>query len=593
MLNLFIETVKKVIRTEEIFYPWSFGYSNRSCVSKIFLPTTKNTSSTKENEQDGKSHRLMIRAGLIRQSSSGVYSLLPLALRSLNKIEKIIDLEMTNIGAQKLSLPNLLSANAWKRTGRWESAGSELFRLKDRKESEFCLAPTHEEEITLLVGHEVASYRQLPLRLYQLGRKYRDEMRPRYGLLRGREFIMKDLYTFDVSEEDALRTYEEVSIAYKKIFEKIGVPFVIADADSGNIGGTKSHEFHFLSPVGEDLILTCPHCGYSANEERAHGLVSPTKQISSHVNQKQTVNFGIGKNNRLIISILEFGRVLNVSKLKAANSENFEIIPIRNDNVDIKDILNNNNFEAVDIYVDNTFQTNSSDLKSNQLFNKIISEIQSIVKHPTSIHHGDFHNTSPGDECPVCSITSVLNHSESLYPLFGHRAIEVGHTFLLGTKYSEPLKATFAPENVGELRPIQMGCYGLGISRILAAIIETSHDEYGIIWPSSVAPYKVCIIPSSDEPTIQESTRNLFDLLTSTSHELNGEILIDDRTNLSLGYRIKDSELVGYPWMMILGRRFLDSGRVEVHERKTRQRIDLKFDEIGNFLLKSHDVDLC
>ncbi|PKK74428.1 class II aaRS and biotin synthetase [Rhizophagus irregularis] len=378
-----------------------------------------------------------------------MYSLLPLALRSLDKIERIIDFEMTSIGAQKLSLSILLSASTWKQTGRWKSAGSELFRLKDRKGSEYCLAPTHEEEITQLVGHEIASYRQLPLRLYQIGKKYRDEMRPRYGLLRGREFIMKDLYTFDTSEEAALRTYEEVLIAYKNIFNKIGVPFVIADADSGNIGGTKSHEFHFLSQVGEDMILTCSNCGYSANEERAYG-----------------------------------------------------------------------------------------------------------------------------DGCPICSMSSVSHNN----PLIGHNAIEVGHTFLLGTKYSEPLKATFAPEtpqNMGELRPIQMGCYGIGISRMLAAIIESSYDEHGIIWPSSVAPYRVCIIPNSDEPLIQQATRNLFDLLTSISHELNGEVLIDDRTNLSLGYRIKDSELVGYPWMMILGKRFLESGRVEIHERRTRKILDV------------------
>ncbi|PKC08898.1 prolyl-tRNA synthetase [Rhizophagus irregularis] len=527
----------------------------------------------------------MIRAGLIRRSSSGMYSLLPLALRSLDKIERIIDFEMTSIGAQKLSLSILLSASTWKQTGRWKSAGSELFRLKDRKGSEYCLAPTHEEEITQLVGHEIASYRQLPLRLYQIGKKYRDEMRPRYGLLRGREFIMKDFYTFDTSEEAALRTYEEVLIAYKNIFNKIGVPFVIADADSGNIGGTKSHEFHFLSQVGEDMILTCSNCGYSANEERAYGSLPLTKQAGNGVNKKPIFNFGISKNNRLIICILGSGYVLNVFKLKAAASENsFEDIQIVND---IKDIQINNNFNEIDIYIDITFQTNLPDLElflSNKLFDENIYKLIQSNKHIITMHHGDFHNTSPGDGCPICSMSSVSHNN----PLIGHNAIEVGHTFLLGTKYSEPLKATFAPEtpqNMGELRPIQMGCYGIGISRMLAAIIESSYDEHGIIWPSSVAPYRVCIIPNSDEPLIQQATRNLFDLLTSISHELNGEVLIDDRTNLSLGYRIKDSELVGYPWMMILGKRFLESGRVEIHERRTRKILDVNFDEIKNIFL--------
>ncbi|CAG8551861.1 7817_t:CDS:2 [Rhizophagus irregularis] len=532
-------------------YFTSASYSNRTCLSKIFLPTTKNVSNIKskqKHEQEEniicESYRLMIRAGLIRRSSSGMYSLLPLALRSLDKIERIIDFEMTSIGAQKLSLSILLSASTWKQTGRWKSAGSELFRLKDRKGSEYCLAPTHEEEITQLVGHEIASYRQLPLRLYQIGKKYRDEMRPRYGLLRGREFIMKDLYTFDTSEEAALRTYEEVLIAYKNIFNKIGVPFVIADADSGNIGGTKSHEFHFLSQVGEDMILTCSNCGYSANEERAYGSLPLTKQAGNGVNKKPIFNFGISKNNRLIICILGSGYVLNVFKLKA----------------------------AAKLFL------------SNKLFDENIYKLIQSNKHIITMHHGDFHNTSPGDGCPICSMSSVSHNN----PLIGHNAIEVGHTFLLGTKYSEPLKATFAPEtpqNMGELRPIQMGCYGIGISRMLAAIIESSYDEHGIIWPSSVAPYRVCIIPNSDEPLIQQATRNLFDLLTSISHELNGEVLIDDRTNLSLGYRIKDSELVGYPWMMILGKRFLESGRVEIHERRTRKILDVNFDEIKNIFL--------
>jgi prolyl-tRNA synthetase len=334
------------------------------------------------------------------------------------------------------------------------------------------------------------------------------------------------------------------------------------------------------------LLLTCPNCGYSANEERAYGSLPLTKQVENGVNKKPIFNFGISKNNRLIICILGSGHVLNIFKLKAAAKENsFENIQIMED---MKNILNNNNYNEIDIYIDNTFQTNlpdSESILSNKLFDENIYKLIQSNKHLITIHHGDFHNTSPGDGCPICSMSSVPHSANNFYPLIGHNAIEVGHTFLLGTKYSEPLKATFAPENpqnMGELRPIQMGCYGIGISRILAAIIESSYDEYGIIWPSSVAPYRVCIIPNSDEPLIQQATRNLFDLLISISHELNGEVLIDDRTNLSLGYRIKDSELVGYPWMMILGKRFLESGRVEIHERSTRKILDLKFDEIKN-----------
>ncbi|CAG8527983.1 14724_t:CDS:2 [Cetraspora pellucida] len=455
-----------------------------TCLSKVFLPVTndhiapetikdKREESTTENNvaAKGKGHQLMIRAGLIRQSSSGVYSLLPFALRSLEKIEKIIDQEMRNIGAQKLSLPVLLSANMWKKTGRWNTTGSELFKLKDRKASDFCLAPTHEEEITQLIASDVFSYRQLPLRLYQTGKKFRDEMRPRAGLLRGREFIMKDLYTFDVTEEAALKTYEEVNEAYKKIFTRIGLPFVIAEADTGNIGGTKSHEFHFLSPAGEDLILSCIRCGYTSNEECVH-----------------------------------------------------------------------------------------------------------------KIHNRDIHNVKVNDGCPVCYKNSITSHdSVNFHPLTSNRAIEVGHTFLLGTKYSEPLKATFAPENPrykGELLSIQMGCYGIGISRIIAAVVESSHDSKGIIWPSSIAPYRVCIIPSGDEPEITKKTRSLYDFLTSECDGLNEEVLIDDRMNLSFGYRMKDAELLGYPWLMIIGKKFLESEKIEIHERHNNQRSYLGFDEI-------------
>ncbi|KAF0487328.1 putative proline--tRNA ligase, mitochondrial [Gigaspora margarita] len=452
---------------EHCFKFSSICYDNRACLSKVFLPTINDTASkTVKDKKDastidndgtfkGESHKLMIRAGLIRQSSSGVYSLLPFALRSIEKIEKIIDQEMRNIGAQKLSLPILLSANMWKRTGRWDTTGSELFKLKDRKTSDFCLAPTHEEEITQLVANDVFSYRQLPLRLYQIGRKFRDEMRPRAGLLRGREFIMKDLYTFDTTEETALKTYEE------------------AEADTGNIGGTKSHEYHILSAVGEDLILSCMRCGYTSNEERAHGLTD-------------------------------------------------------------------------------------------------------------------------NDGCPVCYKDSITSHdSINFHPLKSNRAIEVGHTFLLGTKYSDPLKATFASENPlykGELLSIQMGCYGIGVSRMIAAIIESSHDSKGIIWPPSVAPYRVCIIPGGDEPEITEKTRSLYDFLTSECDGLNDEVLIDDRMNLSFGYRMKDAELLGYPWLMIIGKKFLESGKIEIHNRHNNQRNYLEFNEIKNLFIECKQI---
>ncbi|RKP10002.1 prolyl-tRNA synthetase [Thamnocephalis sphaerospora] len=443
--------------------------TSRAALSRLFVPTSKDVSASARVA----SHQLMLRAGLIRQSASGVYSLLPFAVRALGKLERIIDEEMETIGANKLSLPGILSADAWRKTGRWDTMGTELFRLSDRKESAFCLAPTHEEEVTQLIAAEVSSYRQLPLRLYQIGRKYRDELRPRSGLLRAREFVMKDLYTFDADEAAAMETYDTVVGAYRRIFNRIGVPYAIAEADTGQIGGKRSHEFHFCSDAGEDTLLSCTHCGYTANEELAQGIHAPTAAAHTATPSQQ--------------------------------------------------------------------------------------------------------QKAPINDAPRLS---------------ARRAIEVGHTFLLGDKYSRPLEATYQPvattstgATTSAQVPIQMGCYGLGVTRALAAIAQATHDEHGLRWPWSIAPYRVCVIPlqlsgkntAGDEQLLADAQR-LQDQLETEVPGLRGEVVLDDRRGLSPGWRLKDAELIGYPWLVVLGRAWARDGRVELQRRWTREREDVSID---------------
>ncbi|CAG8548583.1 5521_t:CDS:2 [Ambispora gerdemannii] len=578
----------------------------------MFLPTTKDPVSEDKKNNDvivNDSYRLMIRAGLIRQSSSGIYSLLPFALRALEKLEKIIEYEMVNIGAQKLSLPNLLSAELWKQTGRWETAASELFRLQDRKESDFCLAPTHEEEITRLVAHEVSSYRHLPLRLFQIGRKYRDEMRPRFGLLRGREFIMKDLYTFDTSEETALQSYEQVLEAYKRIFGKIGLPFVIVEADPGNIGGTRSHEFQFLSKAGEDTILTCSKCGYSANEEKAIGVLPHPPDASSSLDKDSSIRFGITENKNLAIILLGPEREVNSIKLRWGSGDHAVRIvdPVRA--YKLITIDDSEQDPVVHIFKDHTFTgpindelfTISRDHITSDILKKVTPRLKNLGvhhhPHNISIHSGDFHNTKQGDGCPKCALHfHSIAPTHNFEPLTSNRAIEVGHTFLLGAKYSQPLHATFAPENPttpGERRLIQMGCFGLGLTRMLAAIIEISHDSLGIVWPKNIAPYCVCIIPGVREEKVVEAVNRAFDLLstqrTTTDLGIAGDdVVIDDRAG-SLGYRMKDAELIGYPWNIVLGKQFLETGKMEIHKRKIGgvDKFFVEMEKICNFIGES------
>ncbi|KAJ1974910.1 hypothetical protein H4R34_004535, partial [Dimargaris verticillata] len=491
--------------------------SHRECLSQVYAPTRKPQSGP-ASDFSAESYRLLIRAGLIRPSSTGIYALLPLGWRVIAHLTKILDQAMVHdLGAHKLSLPLLLPAHLWQTTGRWETAGAELFRLQDRKDAQYCLAPTHEEEITKLVAQDVTSYRQLPVRLYQIDRKFRDEMRVRTGVLRAREFIMKDLYTFDADESAARQTYDQVRAAYRALFQRLGIKALEARADSGNIGGSFSHEFHIPSPAGEDTLLRCTTCGYTANQECADTGPAPVPQqvlsdsllsAIKHVLQQwhqvngtqqmfdlpqdsnlpyhivlgaaRHVTSSATSNVHLTIAVLQKDRHLDHHRLARALAPEWEAMPLHA-------LPNDSTLSADSCIPQQPLRTRLTQVlvdhhlafPTNRPANITMPLTNVPHTHPIVWVHAPLSQVQANDSCPHCP-TAAMSRLEPL------RAIEVGHTFLLGARYSEPLKALIHPQpsNIAKNRPrglvpMQMGCYGLGVTRILGAVADTHHDTHG------------------------------------------------------------------------------------------------------------------
>ena len=434
------------------------------------------------------------------------------------------------------------------------------------------MAPTHEEEITSLVASELRSAKQLPIRLYQIGRKYRDELRPRAGLLRGREFIMKDLYSFDSTVEKAYEAYDDVAKAYHNIFSQLGVPFVVAEADSGNIGGSKSHEYHLISTVGEDTLLTCSGCGYTANEELAVGKPSRThtdstsndstdiisKTLLDSIDLKTPVESTVVSYTGL--NAQEDGSVLGLAAILTSKGRSVNLLKVQTQlgkylkkqglmsergNIDMNPIpqhklneMNPEDIPHVHLFLDDAFNADIN-----------------VTGDKVTVHRPDhFRLAQEGDNCTTCNTT-----------LSSVKAIECGHTFYLGTKYSAALDCTFKEGNKPEQIPAEMGCYGIGVTRILAAVAEAKYDEKGIVWPKSLAPYSVCIVPTDDrKQEFKDIANTVYDELSSTP--FHNDIVIDDRRS-GFGAKMKDSELVGYPYTIIIGHASLEKGLVELHER--------------------------
>ncbi len=559
--------------------------------SNLFLPTLRDFN---QKEKTIESHKLLIKAGYIRQANLGIYDYLPFGLRVLDKIEELIDVSMNSVHGQKLAMPLLLNADNWKKTGRWDTTGEELFRLKDRHDVMHCLSPTHEEVVTEIVAQNVFSHRDLPLSLYQIGKKYRDERRPRFGPMRAREFIMKDMYSFDKSAEDAFDTYENVRNAYHKMFKALELNYVEVEADSGNIGGNLSHEFHVLNNVGEDLLLTCNNCNYSANVEKARPFLNTSNndmQAQTYILKGTCLNsetyyacvhapLVIETKNEIGYTRLNETKIITKwnEALKEEQSTSSSNVTINSykivDDIDAGGVLIN----FIDTSVNLNDVCNSSDAST--------INVQS-----------DFLLAHDGDHCNACGGKGVLNEK---------RGIEVGHIFYLGKKYSSILNATYMDSN-NKTATIEMGCYGIGVSRILAAAIEnklndnnknnTKEQEQSIatssnkkknnavintdkiIWPSIIAPYQCVILTATNNDTLVEYATELAMKLVDTNINLKNEIIIDDRRKKTFGHKMKEATLWGAPFKIILGKSYLKDGKIEI-ETCNNVKLYLNEDEV-------------
>ncbi|XXQ36967.1 proline--tRNA ligase [Plasmodiophora brassicae] len=488
-------------------------------------------------------HQLLIRAGFIRKMESGIYTLLPLAMRTLSKMKAIIKDELDGIGAQQIHIPLISGSDVWKKTGRWSLMGKEMFKLSDRKGGSFCLAPTCEEAITTLVGAEVSSYRQLPLRLYQINPKFRDEKRPRFGLLRCREFIMKDMYTFDDTPEESVETYEAVGAAYDRIFARMGIPVQKVIADTGAIGGNLSHEYHILSPSGEDRLFTCPKCGYAANAERA--VSGMPVEVSPNMKR---FNFTSDDPDYCrIVAIVPEGREVNpllVQRLLGG-------IEVRPDDAEVT-------IPTV-ILLDPACHETGDEFDSDFDVKTIEGSIKEVVS---------------GDACSKCA------HGR----LAETRGIEIGHIFHLGTKYSVQLSALFR-DQLGDDLPFNMGCYGIGLTRILQAVVEASATEEslkkGIRWPLPIAPYKVAILAAGTNLQL-DAAQATYDRLQMLP-ELRGEVVLDDRPLIQIGRKFKEVDLVGFPFVVVVGR---ESSRGILEVQHLGQTCRVPFEHVPEHILK-------
>ncbi|MDQ0875187.1 prolyl-tRNA synthetase [Paenibacillus sp. V4I3] len=545
-------------------------------------------------DAEAASHRLMLRAGLIRQLSSGIYSYLPLGLKALQNIQQIVREEMDAAGAQEMLMPALHPSELWKASGRWDVYGPELMRLEDRNGREFALGATHEEVITTIVKDEIHSYKKLPVTLYQIQTKYRDERRPRFGLLRGREFLMKDAYSFDRTESGLDASYQSMYNAYDNIFTRCGLQFRAVEADSGAIGGTDTHEFMALADVGEDIIVHCTSCQYAANIEKAIGTlpeqqkskrvdnISPTSQpVKVHTPQvtsiKQLSQFLQIDANQIIKSValqadgaplivlLRFDYELNEIKLKQAIGA-VEVSMLSEVDIEklgsIAGFIGPIGLQNVRIIADSSIRGLKDAVVGANESDYHLVHVE-VERDLGTISYHDVRNVAQGELCSHCG-----------HELSFAKGIELGHVFKLGTKYSSSLGATFSDEN-GVSEPIIMGCYGIGVSRVLAAIIEQNYDERGIIWPESITPFSIHLltIHVQDEAQIKLS-EEIYTTLVRAGYS----VLWDDRDERP-GVKFNDSDLLGFPLRITVGKKASERV-VECKERRTGSQYERSVEHI-------------
>jgi prolyl-tRNA synthetase len=542
------------------------------------------------------SHQLMLRAGMIRRIASGIYTWLPMGLRVLRKVEGIIREEMDRVGAQELLMSGVQPAELWEESGRWDQYGPELLRLKDRHERDFCLGPTHEEIITDLIRKEIRSYKQLPANFYQIQTKFRDEVRPRFGIMRAREFLMKDAYSFHLTDESLQQTYEQMFSTYTRIFERLGLKFRAVLADSGNIGGNASHEFHVLADSGEDQIVFTEEGTYAANIELAEAPMpegernapkatlatvdTPDQHSIEEVSQFLNITADKciktlvvkGQNDQLVALVLRGDHELNRVKaekipdvakpLEFASAEEIEkslnctpgsIGPV---NINIPVIGDHSALHVADF----------------------VCGANENGKHLTGVNWGRDLAEKPGVD--IRNIVKGEPAPDGSGELDIAKGIEVGHIFQLGKKYSTAMKATCLDEN-GDAQTLIMGCYGIGVSRILAAAIEQNHDENGIIWPDAIAPFQVSLVPINMHKSqrLRDAVMTLYQKLQNAGLE----VLLDDRKERP-GVMFSDAELIGIPHRLTFGERGLDAGTIEYRSRKESENSDVLLADIVDFI---------
>jgi len=556
--------------------------------SQSFIPTTKETPA----DATLPSHQFLIRAGFINQEGSGLYNFMPLGKRVLDKIRAIVKEELDSAGCLEVQLGFITPLELWEESGRATKMGLEMLRIKDRKQNDFVLSPTNEEAMVKLVKNRVTSYKDLPIHLYQINTKFRDEARPRFGLLRGREFLMKDSYSFHESIEDMQREFAHMEATYRKIFTRLGLEFRVVDADSGAIGGSGSKEFHVLADSGEDTIVVCDSCEYAANIEaavRAKREAKAKKDIGSGkketpncksieevstflgVEASQTIKAVIKKaiyeeESKIVIFFVRGSDELE--ETKACNALNaLELIDASEEEISQAGLVAG--YVGIEELPEGTLYRIDYELKDD---NEMVCGANEENYHLVGVDvccrdealYADLIAVQEGDVCSCCG--GKLSYT---------KGIEVGHIFQLGTNYSEAMKAEFLDSN-GKARPFEMGTYGIGVSRLVAAVIEQNHDEKGCIWTKETAPYQVEVIVSNAKKEEElEAGMKIYDALK----EAGVEVLIDDRKKERFGFKMKDFELIGFPYAIVVGKK-LAEGMVEIIERQSGKAQDVTVDDV-------------
>ncbi|GED70200.1 proline--tRNA ligase 1 [Brevibacillus reuszeri] len=557
--------------------------------SQMLIPTLREVPADAEIA----SHKLLLRAGMARQLASGIYTYLPLAIRSLHKIQAIVREEMNNAGAQELLMPAMQPAELWHQTGRWDVYGPELVRLRDRHDRPFALGPTHEEVITSLVRDEINSYKKLPINLYQIQTKFRDEVRPRFGLIRCREFIMKDAYSFDTTQEGLDRNFQAMSDAYTNIFTRVGLNFRAVEADAGAIGGKGTYEFMALCEIGEDTIAYSEDGDYAANLEKAEVVYHPSEKPATEAPTHEKLHTPGVRTIEQLVQALQIEAKHIIKSLLYRVDDKLVMVLIRGDH-ELNDVKLKNLYDAAQVGLateaDILAVTGAPagfvgpvGIDSEKV--EIIADnfVQDVYDGVAGANEADYHLTHvvPGRDFTVSRYADLRNITEgdecprTGSPIKFARGVEVGHVFKLGTKYSKAIGATFLDEN-GRSQPMIMGCYGIGVSRTIAAVIEQNNDENGIIWPVAVAPFHVHVIPVNVKV---EEQRQTSEQVTEVLRRAGVEVLFDDRPERA-GVKFKDADLIGLPLRITVSDKALQEGTVEVRVRKTGETQDIKLDDL-------------